>query len=169
MIAQLLDRWKQTPAAHWLDALEARDRAIVLGLVTALITALLFLGIWSPLQGWSSNEHARYERQLALREYLRVNEAAARAAGRKEEGPGEGDGGSLLTLVANTAAASGIQLTRYQPDAGGGVSVVLQGQDFNAILGWLTAMEQQRQVRVRQMAVDAFGEPGRVNARINLI
>jgi type II secretory pathway component PulM len=77
-----------------------------------------------------------------------------------------GDGGSLLTLVAS-AGAAGIQLTRYQPEAGGGVSVVLQGQDFNAILNWLAGMERQEQVRVRQLSIDAHGEPGRVNARIS--
>jgi type II secretory pathway component PulM len=37
------------------------------------------------------------------------------------------------------------------------------------MLQWLAAMQAQRQVRVRQMSVDAHGDPGKVNARINLM
>jgi type II secretory pathway component PulM len=161
-------RWRTSAAGRWLDALEPRDRAIVVALAAAVVATLLFLGIWQPVASWSSAQNARYERQVAILDWMRANEAAARAAGQQDDGSGN-TGGSLLTLVANTAASAGIQLTRYQPDAGGGVSVVLQGQDFNAMLQWLAAMQAQRQVRVRQMSVDAQGDPGKVNARLNLM
>jgi len=163
-----VERWRQSAAARWLDGLEPRDRAIVIALAMALVATLLYLVVWQPIHAWSNAQAERYERQVALLDWMRANEAAARAAGR-EDTSASGAGGSLLTLVANTAASTGIQLTRYQPDAGGGVSVVLQGQDFNAMLQWLAAMQAQRQVRVRQMSVDAHGDPGKVNARINLM
>jgi general secretion pathway protein M len=74
-----------------------------------------------------------------------------------------------LTLVANSAARAGLQLLRYQPEGGGGVSVVLQNQSFNALIGWLADLEQRDHVAVKQISIDAQSEPGLVNARINLI
>jgi general secretion pathway protein M len=165
-----IERWHASVAGRWLAGLESRDRLIVLSLAGLFAVAVLTLGVIGPIHEWSSKQSARYERQLALLDWMRLNEAPARAAGRKAPGGAAATaGGSLLTLVANTAAAQGIQLTRYQPEAGGGVSVVLQRQEFNAIVRWLTAMQREQQVRVRQLSIDAHGEPGLVNARINLI
>lgn len=164
-----MERWRVSPAGRWLDGLEPRDRAIVYALAAAVVATLLFLVVWRPLHAWSSGQADRYERQVALLDWMRTNEAAARTAATRSGEASNGAAGSLLTVVANTAAAAGIQLTRYQPEAGGGVSVVLQGQDFNALLRWLAAMQSERQVRIRQLSVDAHGDPGRVNARINLM
>jgi general secretion pathway protein M len=168
-VSAWLERWRSTPAGRWLDGLEVRDRAIVYALAAAVLATIVFLGLWRPLHAWSSTQADRYERQVALLDWMRTNEAAARAAATRSADGSGGAAGSLLTVVANTAAAAGIQLTRYQPEAGGGVSVVVQGQDFNALLRWLAAMQAERQVRIRQLSVDAHGDPGRVNARINLM
>lgn len=75
----------------------------------------------------------------------------------------------MLTLVANSAARSGVQLLRYQPEGSGGVSVVLQNQPFNTVIQWLSDLEQTDHVGVKQISIDDQTEPGMVNARINLI
>ena len=165
MIATWRERWERSPAGRWLAGLETRDRNIVLALAAVVALALFYVLLWRPVHRWADAQSERYESQVALLDWMHANEAAARAKGQQADHPTGPD----TAIIASTAASAGLQLTRYQPEAGGGVSVVLQAQPFDAVLTWVAQLEQQQQVVVKQMSVDAQGDPGRVNARINLM
>lgn len=165
MIAAWTERFRVSPVGRWLDGLESRDRTIVLGLAAVLALVLFYLILWRPLHRWADEQGERYASQVALLDWMHANEAAARTKGQQGDRPTGPDS----AVIANTAASAGLQLTRYQPEAGGGVSVVLQAQPFDAVLRWVAGLEQQQQVVVKQMSIDAQGDPGRVNARINLM
>lgn len=166
MMAGLVSRWRQSALGRRFDALESREQDVVSVLAVVVALAILYLAVWQPISDWSARAESRYARELAVLDYLRTNEAAARNAGRAVGS--QGGGGSMLTIVADTAAAAGIQLTRYQNETGGGLSIVLQDQDFEAVLRWLADLERGGR-RIRQLSVDAQGNPGRVNARISVI
>jgi general secretion pathway protein M len=151
---------------RWFVHLEPNERTMVSCLFAFLCTVALYLGIWRPLSDWSSNADTQYRRQLAVVDWMKLHEKEARAAGQRADGARES--GSLLTTVANSAAHAGIQLLRYQPE-GGGVSVVLQNQSFNALIAWIADLEQNSHVSVKQISIDSQGESGLVNARIILI
>ena len=165
MIAAWLDRWERSQAGRWLAGLEARDRMVVLALAAVVAFALFYALLWLPVHRWADAQSERYESQVALLDWMHANEAAARKKGQEADHPAGPD----TTTIANSAAAAGVQIAHYQVEAGGGVSVVLQSQPFNAVLSWVAQLEQQQQVVVKQMSVDAQGDPGRVNARINLM
>jgi general secretion pathway protein M len=97
---------------------------------------------------------------------MRVHEGEARAAGQRVNGSPEA--GSLLTLVANSAARAGLSLLRYQKE-GDGVAVVLENQPFNSLIEWIAALERDDNVTVKQISIDGQSAPGLVNARITLI
>jgi len=154
-------------AGRWFAALEANERTMVTGLVAFLAVVILYVGVWRPLDEWSSNADAQYRRQLAVVDWMKLHEKEAREKGQRADGARES--GSLLTTVANSAAHAGIQLLRYQPEGSGGVSVVLQNQPFNALIAWIARLEQESHVSVKQISIDSQNESGLVNARIILI
>jgi general secretion pathway protein M len=98
---------------------------------------------------------------------MRLHENEAKAAGQRADATHES--GSLLTVVANSAAHAGLLLLRYHPEGSGGVSVVLQNQSFDSLITWIAELEQDDHVTVKQISVDAQTEPGLVNARIILM
>lgn len=159
--------FRASAVGRWFVALEANERTLVTALAAFVAAALLYVIVWQPLADWSHRADAQYQHQMALLDWMRLKEKEARAAGQRNEGAPES--GSLLTLVANSAARSGVQLLRYQPEGSGGVSVVLQNQPFNTLITWLADLEQRDHVTVKQISIDEQSEPGLVNARINLI
>ncbi len=94
---------------------------------------------------------ARTNARLAVLDWMRLHESEARAAGQRVNGSPES--GSLLTVVANSAAHAGLQLLRYQKE-GDGVSVVLQNQSFNSLIGWIAELEHDDHVTVKQISID---------------
>lgn len=148
--------------------LERREQDLVTAGAIVLGVTVLYFAVWQPVSDWSAHAEAQYARQLAIVDYLRTNEAAARSAGSASSAQQTG-GGSILTVVADTAAAAGVALTRYQNETGGGLSIVLQDQEFDSVLRWLAQLERAEGRRIRQLSVDAQGNPGRVNARISVL
>jgi general secretion pathway protein M len=158
--------FRSSSAGRWFSALQPNERTMVTALVGFVVLVVLYTGVWSPLNEWSNRADAQYQRQLAVLDWMRLHENEAKAAGQRSDATREA--GSLPTVVANSAARAGLQLLRYQPEAGG-ISVVLQNQSFDAVIAWIADLEQTDHVSVKQISVDAQTEPGMVNARITLI
>lgn len=163
-----LTNLRQSAVGRWFADLERREQRLIAGAAAAVGAALVYFAVWSPISTWAAQAETRHAQALGVLDYLRAHEAEARAAGRGPTGTTSA-GGSMLSAIAETAASAGIQLTRYQNEAGGGMSVVLQDQSFDQVLTWLADLERNGQARVRQLSIDAQGTPGRINARISLI
>jgi type II secretory pathway component PulM len=74
----------------------------------------------------------------------------------------------LIPIITRSADALGLKLARLQPEAGGVVSVVIQGQPFNDVVRWLAALEENNGVQVDRASIDAGDLSGIVNAQIRL-
>ena len=167
MIQRIETQFRESAAGKWFEGLIPRDRLVVMALAVALVLALAWVLIWQPVHDWSTAAQQRHEEQSALIEWMKMNELQARDAGRSA-GSSRSASGSLLTLVANSAAEAGIQLNRVQPEGGGGVSVVLQNQPFSEVLRWLGELSTRHQVTIRQVSIDKQPAPGIVNVRVNM-
>jgi general secretion pathway protein M len=166
MWSRIDSAFRASAAGRWYATLQANERTLVSALAAFLAAVVVYLAIWSPLADWSHGADARYQRQMAVLDWMHLKEKEARAAGQRSEGTPES--GSVWTLVANSAAKSGVKLLSYQPEGSGGVSVVLQNQPFNTVVSWLADLEQRDHVTVKQISIDGQTAPGVVNARINL-
>ena len=164
---QLKSELDRSAAGRWYAGLGERDRLAVAALLAFLVVVLIYLALWTPISSFAEAADRRYTDTEALLGWMKLTEQEARAS--SSTAPGPRSGGSLLTLVANSASEAGVQLTRFQPEGSGGVSVVLQNQDFNAVIRWLEHLTVREQVVVRQLSIDGQEKPGLINARINLI
>ncbi len=167
MLQRIDSAFRASAIGRWFVALESNERTIVAALAGCVALLILYAGIWHPLSDWSQRTDAQYEHQIAVLDWMRLHEREARAAGQRTGATRES--GSLLTVIANSAAHAGVQLLRYQPEGGGGVSVVLQNQSFSSLITWIAKLEQDEHVAVKQISIDGQNEPGLVNARIILI
>lgn len=164
MLDNLLDRWHGTAVYRSYAQREPNERTIIALVVALVFCSLLYLLLWQPLSSWSTSAAEAHEREQSLNDWLLVNEDEARKRkGSRPQQRGEG----LLTIVSRTAENAQLKLTRFQPESNG-VSVVLQKQSFNGVLGWIDVLEKQEQVLVVQASVDADSLSGRVNARFSL-
>ncbi len=167
MLQRIDNAFRQSTIGRWLGTLEPNERMMVTLLAGFVALLILYIGIWRPLNEWGQRADAQYQREIAVLDWMHLHEREARAASQRAD-TGRGSG-SLLTVVANSAARAGLQLLRYQPEGTGGVSVVLQNQPFNSLVSWISKLEREDHVTVKQISIDGQSEPGLVNARIILI
>ena len=168
MFETLQQQWQASSLARTYAELTERDRLAVLGLAAFLGLVVLYLGIWTPAHDWNLAADARYQRQFGVLQWMRANEENARAAARSSAAAQGGANSSMLTRVSSSANRAGVKLTRFQPEGGGGVAIVIQNQPFNAVLRWLDELARER-IQVRQLSLDRQGQSGLVNGRIKLI
>jgi general secretion pathway protein M len=166
LMTTLQQRFHASGAGRWYAGREPGEQRIVLILAAAIVLAVLWLGIWKPVSDWRAMEHNRYQNAQALLDWMRTNEARAREAARSG-GPRSGNR-SVLPMITRSAEAQGIRLNRLQPESNGVVSVVIQGQPFNEVLQWLHQLQENNDISIQRLSVDAEGTSGLVNAQIRL-
>lgn len=159
-------RFRETGIYRWYLGREPRERPIIAGLAALVVLLVLWSLVWQPLREWRDREANRYQNAQGLWDFMQANEAAAR--GLSQSASGAAAERSLLPVITRSANVQGLRLNRLQPEADGAVSVVLQAQVFNSLLTWLNALQENNNVTVQRITIDAEGQPGIVNAQIRL-
>ena len=165
MLENLKSQLQQSAVMRWYYGREASERPIIAGLALLVALSLLWLLIWKPIADWRDLSENRYVNAQSVWDWMQANESNARQAAR---GGGSSPNRSLLPVITRAANSHGLRLNRLQPESDGGVSVVLQGQSFNAMLQWLDELERQHKVAVSRVSLDAEGNPGLINAQLRL-
>lgn len=168
MLARLNRELQASGAGRWYAGLESKEKNIVtlLGFLGAVL--LVLYCVWIPVSNWSESEVNRYQNALALQDWIKTNESKARKLSATSQASGAGKG-SLLAIISRSAKSSAITLLRFQEEGAGGVSVVLQDQIFNDVIIWLESLEKKSSIEIRQLSIDAYTAPGKINARIIFI
>jgi general secretion pathway protein M len=163
----LQQQFAASAIGRWYFGREAQERTIIATLSICVAIALLWLLVWKPIGDWSELEDNRYRNAQSLLDWMQANEARARTVAKSQQSGGGGQR-SLLPTITGTAAAEGLTLSRLQPESNGAVSVVLQAQQFNAMVRWLDGLRENNGVTIQRVSVDAEGQPGYVNAQLRL-
>jgi len=166
VIANLRQRFHASSAGRWYHGREPNEQRIISWLALLVGVLVLWGGIWKPISDWRAVAHTQYQNAQAELDWLKANEARARALATTATTTGAER--SLLPIITRSAEAQGIQVNRVQPEANGVVSVAVQGQPFNQLLRWLQQLEENNNVAVLRLAIDADSQPGIVNAQIRL-
>jgi general secretion pathway protein M len=166
MLDNLKTQLSQSAPMRWYDSREPGEKPVIAAVTGLVVISLLWLVVWKPLVDWREFSENRYLNAQSVWDWMQANEAKARqtARGAASGGPSR----SLLPVITRAANSHGLRLNRLQPEADGGVSVVLQSQSFNAMLKWLDELESQHKVAVQRVSLDAEGKPGLINAQLRL-
>ena len=156
---QLRQWWRASAIGGYYQAQTARDQSILLALATLLAVAAFVVLVWRPLHDWKSDSQARYDNAQALLTYLRSNRDRVQA---NVQG---GDAQSLLSMVGDVARDKALHLSRLQPEGEGSVTVVMDDEEFDKIVGFVDILEREHQLAMRQVSIDRKSA-GRASARL---
>lgn len=134
--------------------------AIVIGL------ALAWLVLWKPVSDWHRDAVSRLAVAQSTLDYVRTNEAVARRMTQQGAGSEES---SLIPVITRAANAQQLTLSRLQPEEGGVLNVILEGQPFDKAYQWITQLEQNNGVRARWVSIRSEDRTGYVNAQIRFV
>lgn len=165
MFERLDQAFRASSLGRWYAVKDDNEQRILVGLTILVVVLVIWAGVWKPISDWQTLEAFRYRNNLATLEWLRAQEGSARQSARSSQGAGGRR--SLLPVISRSAETLGVRLARFQPESGGGVSVVVQNQPFDDVVRWLHALETNNQVGVVQATIDAE-TTGYVNARFTL-
>lgn len=163
MNMQGLDRLKAKFAA-----LEPRERLIVVaGSILVVLVALYTLG-FAPLNKAVNDRSARVTKKQDDLAWMQSVVAQLQSLGAAQ--PVNNSGESLVVVIANTASRGNVAnaLTGQTPNGQNGVRVQLEGVSFDALIGWLGALQTEYGIRVDAAEINRAGQPGRVNAGLTL-
>ena len=154
--------------ATWLQSLEERERILVCaaGLLVAIF--LLYFALFAPFYKAVSTRTARVERKQQDLAWLRSVAPTVRQISASR--PGANSGESLVVLIDRTARQSGLDrsLTGQTPNGDRGMRVRLESANFDALIAWLSGLQQQYNVSVESAAIDRTDKSGLVNASLVL-
>ena len=165
MLGTLTERWQSSATGRWYAAKDARERLTFGVLAVAIVVVLLWTAVWKPLADWQATQASRHSQAENLLEWLAANETRVRAAAHQDA---EAPTRSILPIVTRAAEARGLNFGRLQPESDGIVSVTLQGQPFNEVIGWIADLYTSEGIAVVRASIDAQETMGLVNAQLRL-
>jgi type II secretory pathway component PulM len=132
----------------------------------AIVLAMVLL----PLQRNLSQSRARVAQQQADLAWMRQMAPALAAAGPGPATAGSPQGESLVVLIDRSARESGLgqALTGSVPSGNGAMTVRMENADFNLLIGWMSRLVAQHDLRVETASITGTGSPGVVNASVQL-
>ncbi len=145
----------------WYSGLASRDQLMVKGLSAIIMIALLFVWIWQPSVDAKQKANQRFQSELSFHNKLKENAFLFNSGKAINQ---SSTGGSILSIVNNSAKAKNIVLKRFEPEGQDGLRVWLDRANFNSVIDWLETLESQKGISIEQISIDKV-TPGLVNLR----
>ena len=154
----------------WFEALKPRERAFVLSAIAVVALAILYWGVWRPLdrahtgmqtsvQTWSD---ALSELRPLQSQLQNASLTAAQSSGNE----------SLVVIIDNSLRQRGLYgaLQRSQPTAQNGIRVEFENAAFDDLILWLgdVATSHGLQLQSGSFSSNQTDNAGRVNATVTL-
>ena len=151
----------------WFQALSDRDKRMVIA-GAAIAVVLFLIVVVLPLDRGIARAQTRIAHKQADLTWMR-SVAPVIAASVPQMAPPSSQR-SLIAVIDASAHEAGLggALTNSEPQGPGGLRVRLDKAPFDAMIGWLARLSEQRGIRVETASVDSAGAPGLVNAGIVL-
>lgn len=148
-----------------LAALNARERAIVIGGGVLVLIVAVYLLVLSPFYRSLDARAQRLERKQADLSWMHSVASELQTAGGAPAAAAP-TGESLVVLVDRTAREGGLanSLTGQTPTGSGGIRVRFENADFDTLVPWMGTLVQRHGVYIDQATIDRGEKPGLVNA-----
>jgi general secretion pathway protein M len=156
----------------WIASLEPRERILIATAAVFIVFALLWFGIWTPLDQGQKAASARVENWKKGISELRPMKDQVAAVSSGGQVVVEQDQ-SLVVIVDNSLRQRGLYnaLQRSQPTvAGDGIRVEFESAAFDDLMLWLGDLHRQYglDVEAGSFSVAIGDNPGRVNSSVTL-
>ena len=156
----------------WFEALDARERAFVLGGGVVAVVSLLYAFVWTPLDSGHKalqSSVVAWERSLTELKPLKGLQATSNTAQPTAQA---GSQQTPVVIVDLTLRARGLDrsLQRSQPTTSNGIRVEFENVAFDDLVLWLGDLGTQYAMHVSSgsISVASRAGPGRVNATLTL-
>ena len=149
----------------WFESLESRERVFVLAAAVALVIAVLYLGIWMPLdRGQKSLSLSVDNWKIALTE-LRPLQAQLQNSGSGQMQLADRNQ-SLVVIIDNSLRERGLynSLQRSQPTTSNGIRVEFENVALDDLVLWLGDLNTRYDLQLQSVRVS---NPGESEARLN--
>jgi len=153
----------------WFSGLNNRERIIVSGGALTLLTLMLYLVVWEPLNSKRTQLQTSVEAQRNTYTWMQQAALGVRKLCGKGTG-GKKQTGSMLGTINNTARSSlgGAILKRVEEDRQQGVRVWIEQVALDDLINWLGQIQQQYGIRVSSLVSERHSKAGRVDVRLIL-
>ena len=165
-IQALQNKLRQSGLGRWFYGREQNEQKIIVGIALLVVISLLWVSVWKPVSDWRVLAQNRQQNAQQLLDWLKANEQAAKQASATNKA--SAGGRALIPVVTKAANAHELKLNRLQPESNGVISVILEQQSFNQIIGWVAQLDENNGVSVERASFDSQDAPGYVNAQIRL-
>jgi len=160
---------KITEIKQQLDAMPAKDRRALLLLTLFLAAIILIYAVLLPAHRYANEASELHQQRAEILAWMQSNEAAARQLKTQPAKNTNPSGQSILSLATQQAQSNNLSFKRFEPFDEGGLRVWLDNAPFNNLLQWLTALQQQNGVLIKQVSIDRATQAGRVSAKLELV
>jgi general secretion pathway protein M len=152
------------------QALNPRERAIVIGGGCVVVLALLYFLLLSPFYSAIDARGRRVAAKQADLAWLQGSLAEVQSLAASQPQAAGPTGESLVVLIDRTAREAGLgtSLTGQTPAGDTGIRVRLETAPFDSIVQWLGALQQQYGVSIESATIDRTPAQGVVNATLTL-
>ena len=166
-VQNLIAQLQQGSIGQWYVTKSPTDRLIIKILAALIAATIIYTVVWKPLSDYSQDQQARYVTELALSEWIVLNQEALRQSARQ---PVRGNSApALIPSITNAANQNQLKLDRLQPDSDGGVSISLQEQQFDQVLKWLSLLETRQGLSVERLSIDRGDKSRKVSGQVKLV
>ena len=166
-VQNLIAQLQQGSIGQWYVTKSPTDRLIIKILAALIAATIIYTVVWKPLSDYSQDQQARYVTELALSEWIVLNQEALTRSARQ---PTRGNSApALIPSITNAANQNQLKLDRLQPDSDGGVSISLQEQQFDQVLKWLSLLENRQGLSVERLSIDRGDKSSKVSGQVKLL
>ncbi len=140
--------------------LSAREKLLVSSVLPAVILFALYQFAWLPLA------QTRIDAKSQIASYRALSHAAQTQGDQQRfTAPVAPPTTPLPTRITQSAVSAGVLVRRLEPD-GALVRVTLDDAPFDAVIGWIAAMEADHAITLVSLELDRRTAPGIVAARL---
>lgn len=153
----------------WYENLEAREQVFVMVGAVFVVIALLYYGMWMPLDKRHEQVAVSVENlERSLAELGPLRELVASGAGNRTTGTVSSQQAPII-IVSQTLKSRGLEQYRQRstPTANG-IRVDFENVAFDELVLWLGDLGSRHALYVQQGSVSLVAQAGRVNASLTL-
>ena len=152
---------------QWFNNLRRQEQLVLLFGGFVVLMYLLFVMIFAPLSASVSN--LQQQNQQATKSLLAVKALAEEYQSLQKSGvDNTGSKQNLTRLIDTTVKANQLTMNRFQPSSSGDVQVRFENAVFNHVIAWISTMENDHGISVKDLSITPGVAAGLVNVSVRL-